>query len=139
MDRLTTGTHLQETTVSRGTALQLAPGQVLRSLLDDLGMEDRDLRVVFDVEQRSIEKWLAGETIPQRETRRRLNELAALHHHLGETFVSYEGARLWLRAPSRYLAGLTPLQVLRAGDAEHVTSVERIEEALEALDSGAFL
>jgi hypothetical protein len=125
--------------VSHGTALQLAPGQVIRRLIDDLGMEDRDLRVIFDVEQRSIEKWLTGETIPQRETRRRLNELAVLHHHLGETFTSYEGARLWLRSSSRYLAGLTPLQVLRAGDAEHITSVERIEEALEALDSGAFL
>jgi hypothetical protein len=123
----------------RGTALQLAPGQVLRSLSDDLGLEDRELRVIFDVEQRTIEKWASGESVPQRETRRRLNELTALHQHLGQTFTSYEGARLWLRAPSRYLAGLTPLQALRAGDTEHATSVERVEEALEALDSGAFL
>ncbi|MCC7370326.1 MAG: DUF2384 domain-containing protein [Chloroflexi bacterium] len=102
--------------MAHGSALQLAPWQVLRGLIDDLGMEDRDLRIIFDVEQRSIEKWLSG-----------------------ETFTSYDGARLWLRAPSRYLAGLTPLQVLRAGDTEHATGVERVEETLEALDSGAFL
>jgi hypothetical protein len=125
--------------MSRGSALQVAPGQVLSMLRDDLGIEDKDLRVIFDVEQRSIEKWLSGETLPQKETRRRLNELAALHEHLGQTFTSYEGARLWIRAPLRYLAGLSPLQVLRAGDTEEVSSVERLEEALEALDSGVYL
>jgi hypothetical protein len=44
-----------------------------------------------------------------------------------------------MRAPLPYLAGLTPLQVLRAGDTEHVSSVGRLEEALEAFDSGIFL
>lgn len=125
--------------MSPGTALQLAPGHILRLLVDDLGIEEKDLRVIFDVEQRSIEKWMSGETLPQKETRRRLNELAALHEHLGQTFLSYEGARAWMRAPLRYLAGLTPLQVLRAGDTEEISSVERLEEALEALDAGVFL
>jgi len=117
----------------------VAPGQVLSLLRDDLGIEDKDLRVIFDAEQRSIEKWISGESIPQKETRRRLNDLAGLHEHLGQTFTSYEGARLWLRAPLRYLAGLTPLQVLRAGDTDEVSSVERLEESLEAFDSGVFL
>ncbi len=125
--------------MSRGSALQVAPGQVLNLLRDDLGIEDKDLRVVFDVEQRSVEKWRSGESLPQKETRRRLNELAALHEHLGQTFTSYEGARAWMRAPLHYLGGLTPLQVLRAGDTEDARSVERLEEALEALDSGVFL
>jgi hypothetical protein len=44
-----------------------------------------------------------------------------------------------MRAPLRYLAGLTPLQVLRAGDTDERSSVEMLEEALEALDSGVFL
>ena len=44
-----------------------------------------------------------------------------------------------MRSPLRYLAGLTPLQVLRAGDTEEISSVERLEEALEALDAGVFL
>lgn len=124
--------------MSLGSALQVTPGHILRLLVDDLGLEDKDLRVIFDVEQRTIEKWASGETLPQRETRR-LNELAALHQHLGETFTSYDGARAWMRAPLRYLAGLTPIQVLRAGDSEQSSSVARLEEALEALDAGAFL
>src|SRR3954467_11342528 len=80
--------------------LHAAPGQVLRLLVDDLGLDEKDLRVIFDAEQRSIEKWMSGETVPQKETRRRLNEFAALHAHLGETFTSYEGVRLWMRATS---------------------------------------
>ena len=126
-------------TCGTSSALQVAPGQALSLRRDDLGIDDKDLRVIFDVEQRSIEKWISGETLPQKETRRRLNELAALHEHLGQTFTSYEGARAWMRAPLRYLASLTPLQVLRAGDTEDASGVERLEEALEALDSGVFL
>jgi ribosome-binding protein aMBF1 (putative translation factor) len=102
--------------VRQAPEIEMKPGQVLRLLIEDVGLEEKDLRVIVGVEQRSIEKWMSGETVPQKETRRRLNELAGLHVHLGETFTSYEGARLWLRAPLRYLAGLTPLQVLRAGD-----------------------
>jgi hypothetical protein len=125
--------------VSPATALQLAPSQIVSQLIGDLGLEHRDLRAIFDVEQRSLDKWMSGETLPQKGARRRLNELHHLREHLGETFTSWEGARAWLRAPSRYLAGLTPLQVLRAGDTEHASSVERVEEALEALDAGVFL
>jgi uncharacterized protein (DUF2384 family) len=107
-------------------------------LSEDLGIEDKDLRVIFAVERRSTETWLSGETLPQKETGRRLNELAALHEHLGETFSSYEGARAWMRVPLRYLADLTPIQVLRADDTEDARSVGRLEETLEVLDSGAF-
>jgi hypothetical protein len=125
--------------VSPATALQLAPSQIVSQLIEDLGLEHRDLRVIFDIEQRSLDKWISGEVLPQKAARRRLNELHHLQGHLGETFNSWEGARAWLRSPSRYLAGLTPLQALRAGDIEHASSVERVEEALEALDAGVFL
>jgi len=125
--------------VSPATALQIAPSQILAHLIEDLGLEQRDLRAIFDVEQRSLDKWSSGEALPQKGARRRLNELNQLQEHLGETFSSWEGARAWLHASSRYLAGLTPLQVLRAGDTEHASSVELVEEALEALDSGVFL
>ena len=44
-----------------------------------------------------------------------------------------EGARDWLRCPSRYLSGMTPLEALRAG------RVDRAEAALGALDAGIYL
>lgn len=77
------------------------------------------------------ESWLLNDEWPA--------ELAALHAHLGETFTSYEGARHWIRSPLTYLSGLTPVQVLQAGDSPQLASVDLLEAALEALDSGVFL
>jgi hypothetical protein len=44
-----------------------------------------------------------------------------------------ESRRAWLRSDNPYLGGLTPLEVLRAG------RTDRVEAALEALDSGMFV
>jgi hypothetical protein len=44
-----------------------------------------------------------------------------------------EGARDWLRGPSRYLAGLTPLDVSRVG------CMDRVVAALDALEAGIYL
>ena len=119
----------------RSTALQVAPHQMLRALVDDLGLQPKDLRAIVDAEQRSIERWMSGEVVPHKEVRRRLNALDQLRTHLGEAFTDYAGARAWLSCESRYLAGMTPIQVLRGGG----DGVERVEEALTALDSGVFL
>ena len=101
--------------------------------MDDLGVRDQDIRDAFRVDQRTLEKWLSGEAYPQRAARARLNDLDALHRHLGETFADMADARAWLVDPNRYLSGLTPLEVLRIG------RVDRVEAALEVLDSGIFL
>lgn len=62
----------------------------------------------------------------------RLAELEALRRHLHRTFVP-EAIPLWLRTPNRYLGGIDPVELLRAGQ------VERVEAALEAIDSGFFV
>lgn len=119
----------------QSVALDIAPRQVLRALVHDLGFGPKDLRAIVDAEQRSIERWMSGEVVPQKDVRRRLNALGGLHAHLGEAFTDYAGARAWLRSESRYLTGMTPIQVLRGGG----DGVERVEEALSALDAGVFL
>lgn len=61
------------------------------------------------------EKWLSdalGETHPQRTARERLAELLE---------------------PSRYLGGIRPAEAIRAGRAD------RVEAALDVLDSGVFV
>lgn len=60
-------------------------------------------------------------------------ELIQLDRRLRETFTVMDAARDWLRDPSRYLAGLTPLEVLRAG------RIDRVEAALVALEAGIYL
>lgn len=115
------------------TALQVAPARILQLAIDGLGLEHRDIRDAFRVDQCTLNKWLTGEVLPQRAARTELNALHALHVHLGETFEDMADAREWLRDPSRYLGGLTPLEVLRVG------RVDRVEAALEVLDAGVFL
>lgn len=86
----------------------------LSTLQADLGLTTTDLQIVL-------------ETAP------RLAELMEFHRHLGEMFTAWEGARDWLTTPSRYLAGFTPLEAIRAG------RVDRAREALMALSAGVYL
>ncbi len=113
--------------------LGMTPGQAVRTLESDLGLTMKDLQAVLDTTPRNINRWIAEQAHPQHEARRRLAALMALHRHLGGTFTAMEGARDWLRCPSRYLSGMTPLEAIRAG------RIDRAEAALGALDAGVYL
>ena len=63
----------------------------------------------------------------------RVAELMEFHRHLEAMFSDWSGARDWLRAPSRYLGGFTPLEAMRAG------RLDRARAALLALSSGVYL
>ena len=65
--------------------------------------------------------------------RSRLDRLVALLQHLQQTFTTQEAVRSWMHTDNRYLALLKPAEVARAG------RIDRIEAALEALDSGIFV
>ena len=114
-------------------ALNVTPGQAVRALQSDLELTATDLQVVLETSPKYIERWASDQAYPQTKARRRLAELMAFHDHLDAMFTAWEGARDWLRAPSRYLAGLTPLEVIRAGRAD------RAREALMALSAGVYL
>lgn len=119
----------------RPAAVQEAPSQILRKLVDDLGLQEKDLRAIFDADARTLDRWMRGEVVPQRAARARLNALGQLHERLGLIFTASEGSQAWLRTPSRYLGGMTPVQALRGGG----DGIERADEALEALASGVYL
>jgi hypothetical protein len=93
----------------------------------------RDLEIILDTTARHIERWARDEAYPQTRSRQRLAELMTFHEHLGAIFTAWEGARDWLNTPSRYLAGLTPLEAMRAG------RTDRAREALLALSAGVYL
>lgn len=115
------------------TRLQTTPAQAVERIERDLGLSASEIAAALETTPRTLERWRADSTHPQRETRRRLALLLALDRHLHETFEDPEASRTWLRAPSPYLGGLTPTDALRAGRAD------RVEAALEALDSGVFV
>jgi putative toxin-antitoxin system antitoxin component (TIGR02293 family) len=113
--------------------LEMTPAQAVERLEEDLGLTRGELAAALDATPRTLERWRAGATHPQRDARQRLAALLNLDEHLRDTFTDREAAREWLRAPSPYLGGLTPADALRAGRAD------RVEAALEALDSGIFV
>jgi transcriptional regulator with XRE-family HTH domain len=113
--------------------LEVAPGQAVERLMGGLGLSKKELADALDATPRTLERWRTGGTYPQRDTRRRLAELVELDYHLRETFEDREAVQRWLSSPNRYLGGLTPVEAVRVG------RVDRVEAALEALDSGVFV
>lgn len=113
--------------------LEVTPARAIEQLRGDLGLSTDELAGASGASSRTVKRWLEGETHPQRGARRRLADLNALHHRLRETFGSPEARRAWLRASNRHLGGLTPADAMRAG------RIDRVDAALEALDSGIFV
>lgn len=84
------------------------------------------------VSQRTLERWRSGESHPQRAARLRLAGLLVLVRWLENTFAG-GGAEEWFRTDNRYLGRMKPSEAIWAG------RVDRVETALEALDSNIFL
>jgi uncharacterized protein (DUF2384 family) len=113
--------------------LETTPHEAIERLGVDLGLSNEDVARAVNSSVRTIERWRSGQAYPQTAMRRRLGELVEFHRHLLETFATPDAARAWLHQVNRNLAGLTPTEVLRAG------RLDRVEAALEALDSGIFV
>ena len=113
--------------------LEVTPAQAIEQLENDLSLSTNELAGALRTSPRTIKRWRDGETHPQHDMRRRLAALVALDRHLRETFTSPEAVRDWLHTSNRYLGGLTPADAVRVG------RIDRVEAALEALDSGVFM
>src|SRR6476646_10692292 len=113
--------------------LTIMPGEAVRIWKEDLGLTDRDLRGALDTDQRTLARWIAGDSFPQRDARTRFASLMHLYERLTETFDDPEIIREWLDSPSRYLGRMKPVDAIRAG------CLAEAEAALEAFTSGAFI
>ncbi|HET7034584.1 MAG TPA: MbcA/ParS/Xre antitoxin family protein [Thermomicrobiaceae bacterium] len=113
--------------------LQVTPRQAVEQLERNLGLTTSELADALETSERSLERWRSAVTYPQRDARRRLESLIALERHLREVFSDPASIRSWLHGDNRYLGGLSPADALRAG------RIDRVEAALEALESGVVL
>jgi transcriptional regulator with XRE-family HTH domain len=103
-------------------------------LEESLGLSPSELSKVIGVDPRTLSRWRSGNTFPQGQARRRLDELWELRARLSATFSSRDATVQWLRAPSRYLGTrFSPLDALLLG------RIEQVSGALDALDAGVFL
>src|SRR5262245_2197412 len=110
--------------------IQITLEPAIQQLGEDFGFSSRDLAQALGVDQRTIARWAAGDAFPRHGAKDRLEALAALDERLNETFVSWDAARAWLSAPSRYLGDMTPIDAIRAGRPDRVMAL------IEAIDSG---
>ena len=111
--------------------LDTTPERAVAEVESRLSLSESDIALAVGISLRSLQRWGSGESHPQRGSRANLARLLALAGHLEDAFG--ENAEEWLHADSRYLGGLKPIEVLRAG------RIDRVEDALEALDSGVVL
>jgi DNA-binding transcriptional regulator YiaG len=105
----------------------------IAALMTSFGISHAELARVLETSDRTVLRWLADETYPQHEARRKLDALDALADRLATSFDSREGAQAWLRAESGYFGGLRPLDALLSG------RIDAVDNALEALDAGVFV
>lgn len=105
----------------------------IESLKHDLGIDVPVLAGALQVHPRAIDRWVHGESYPQHGGRMRLEALDRLRDHLCGAFSSTEAIHTWMTTNNRYLGGLTPANALIAG------RIDRVEAALDALDSGLFV
>lgn len=113
--------------------LEVTPRQAVEQLESDLGLSVRELASGLGVDPRTVERWRAGTTYPQHEARRRLAELLAVQRRLHDTFTTVEAIRGWMHSPHPLFGRLTAADMVRLG------RFERVDGALEALDSGIFI
>ncbi len=113
--------------------LSITPQQAINQLEQTFGLSDGELADALAASPRTLDRWKANLTYPQHEARERLARLIVLGDRLKETFRTPEAIRLWLQTENRYLGGFTP------ADAIHLGRFDRVDAALEALDSGVFL
>lgn len=113
--------------------LEMTPSQALDALREGMGLSEEELAGALRTSHRTLERWRAGTADPQQLARQRLAELLHLQQRVRETFEGRDAVRRWFRSESRYLGGMTPAEAVRVG------RLDRVEAALEALDSGVFV
>jgi len=113
--------------------LDITPRRALDTLEKALGIPEEELAQALNSNRRTLQRWRAGTAHPQQLARQRLVELLRLQQRVRETFEGRDAVRRWFHSPSCYLGGMTPAEAIRVG------RLDRVEAALEALDSGVFL
>jgi hypothetical protein len=97
-----------------------------------LGLSSEDLAYVIEADPRTVQRWLRNENFPQGKYDERLTQLYEIVKRLLETFSTPEAVHRWMNTETRDLAGLRPVEVVRA------RRLDRVIGALEAIASGDF-
>ena len=89
-----------------------------------------EIGVLTGVSERQVQRWAAGSSRPDGDSRARLLELKYVVDQLREVYTE-DGVEIWLHGRNRGLAGQRPLALLEAGEFGVVL------EAIERLHTGS--
>ena len=109
-----------------------APQLVVKFLLEDVKLTQRELADVVGAGDRAVRRWAKEDGLPQARFLPVIDDLRDLVNILGESLPGVQTGR-WLRARNRYLKGERPLDALKVG------KFSRVREAAEAYVEGAVL
>ncbi len=116
--------------LERSESIDIGLGSAIRRLQQDFGLDDRGLASALGVDRRTLTRWAAAETYPQKEAWARLQKIVALHKVLMMMWTTPHAARAWLHRPSPFLGHTEPIELVQRG------RFDRVEAALEAINSG---
>jgi uncharacterized protein (DUF2384 family) len=102
----------------------------LAAMESELELEPEDLAGAAGVPVRTFTRWRTGESFPQTEARRRLDQLYDLQKHIRLSIGVGRAAREWMHGENPYLGMLRPVDVLRSG------RIDAVEGVLSAQDHG---
>jgi uncharacterized protein (DUF2384 family) len=106
--------------------------QRLADLAGAVDLDEVEIARAVDANPRTVARWFAETTVPQRSQRERLLEVIAALERLSGT-LRPEAAHDWLLAPNPLLAYDKPIDLLGAGE------FRRVLGAIDALADGVFV
>jgi len=99
---------------------------------DSAGLGLSELARILPVSDRTLRRWLEGESIPRQRDRERALEVIVVLEEMARVFKP-EGAANWLFAPNQAFDFAKPADLLAAGEYRDVIG------AIEALGEGVFV
>jgi transcriptional regulator with XRE-family HTH domain len=101
----------------------------VKSLSDSLGITQEEVGEITGSSPRTVARWVAGASLPQRHTRDRVLELVYVADQLSKV-MKKEAANLWLFTPNPLLGHEKPADRIKRGDFQSVLNL------IEALADG---
>jgi transcriptional regulator with XRE-family HTH domain len=105
------------TTTAQPVALQHDADERVRYLRREMGLTERDLATATGASDRTVRRWLGGDTTPQQRHGERLDDLKVIVEELSDSLTA-KGVKQWLHGRNRHLKGDRPIECLAKGDFE---------------------
>ena len=107
--------------------------QVIHDAKSLVGLSVSDLADMWGIHRRTLLRYSKGDTTPQQDVRKSLDELRELTYLLRKVFPKEKAATTWLYTPEELLRGRRPIDLVVRGQTDKVIHV------LGAMHSGAFV